>query len=148
MAVSYKILTQADIDLGILSGGMNGATATIGDSNKLMVYLRGNVPANTVSCYANSGFITDANPNQVIIDGQFLGDTKDSRTFIFGVYASKAAVNPRTWTSSTPALEEMVLGTEFMCKYAQSNPSHTTVTIDMDDEGNANCLAGLMITLG
>lgn len=75
------------------------------------------------------------------------GDAAQVAAFTIAAWSSTGAVNPRTWTSTNAEDTEVNTDTSFYVKYRWMNTGATTVTIDMDDEGASNWLAGVNLCL-
>jgi len=144
-AMSFKILTQADVDAALPLTGMGGN----GMNHRLAILFKGvddvgalvplsNVfPEQLVNGFSNATLSTQTQ--------DINGTWQNPKGINVAVYASSAAVNPRTWTGSQAHDEEISITTTFYCKYMVNGANANPLTVSMQDEGNMNTLISALL---
>lgn len=128
LAVSYKIATGSETTLTTMDGNDY--------LDKILAVFRPDVPITTVTASTPTSQSTAGNPS-----AQNIVATSGNLPLIaFGFYAGFNAINPRTMSPAATA--ELSNSTLHFLKYQLQNSSLADVTIDMDDEGSSNNLAG------
>jgi hypothetical protein len=128
LAVSYKIATGSETTLT----GMDG---DLGD-DKILAVFRPDAAISTITASTPTGLATTGNP---IL--QSITATAGTLPLIaFGFYTSFSAIDPRTFSPAATA--ELNSSTIHYFKYQLQNASLADASIDMDDEGSFNALAG------
>ena len=132
--------TRQILQYKIADGSEASATITgmVGDetTNKVLLVFQGDVAIGSVSPQDVSSEMTAGNPASQGITAS----GGSAPLIVLGCYGSAGAVNPRTWTGGTPS--EVNSSTITYLLYEIFNSSPSDITIDMDDEGNDNCLQG------
>lgn len=130
VAVSYKIATGSE---GTLTG-MDGANS----DSKILAVFRGDIAITSITASTPTTQVTSGNPSS-----QSIVATAGSLPLVaLGIYANGglATVNPRTMSPAKDG-EFSNFAAHYMA-YQLQNASLTDVSIDMDDEGSDNMLAG------
>lgn len=125
----------------VLVGGEPGTSVTGMDSStdrKIMLVFRPSRPIASVIVSTPTAQIIDTDPasQQILMAGAA------PPGIAIAHWRSNGAVSPR---SASPALAAEV--TSDSVQFAQYSMVHADYTIDMDDEGGANCLQGLFYRL-
>lgn len=142
-----NLLTQGSgtkymIDVKRANGTEGGASITGMDGTvdrKILLVFRGNTPANgfvfsTPTFELNA--TGDPSAQNVLAAGQ------PAPLVVFGLYGSASGnIDPRTMSPTKDA--EVALSTTMYAAYKIYNASPADVSIDMEDEGTNNTLAGL-----
>jgi hypothetical protein len=131
VAVSYKIATGSETTLTGMSEGFI--------DDKILAVFRPDVAITTITASTPTTQITDGNPS-----AQNIVATNGTLPLIaFGFYANNSGtINPRTMSpAATAELNGGAINYHYL-KYQLQNASLVDVSIDMDDEGFGNTLAG------
>ena len=133
--VAYKIADGTE--------GNTVVAGTTGDDEEFAVVaiFRPNVPATAINPVDSGGGDTNTNPAPVTVDA----DNGSPPMIVLGTYGSLATVSPRTMSPSKDGEDgrNQLDGGGFWLawKIFNSNATPVEVSVDMDDEGNLNCLA-------
>jgi hypothetical protein len=128
LGVSYKIAIGDETTLT----GMDGNLA----DNKILAVYRPDVAISTITASTPTSQVTAGDPSS-----QAITATAGTLPLIaFGFYVSNGAVDPRTF--SPAATGSINNGTAHYLLYQLQNAALADVSIDMDDEGSTNILAG------
>ncbi len=134
-AVSYKISDGTETTIT----GMNGNES----DDKILVVFRPNVPITTITASIPTGQVTTGNPAAQNINADGEGTLP---LIAFGFYASGVYNDINTRTMTPAATGELVNSgdgiTWHYVKYQLQNAALADVSIDMNDEGGGNILAG------
>lgn len=132
---SYKIAVGGDA-----SAVVTGQASS--NQDKVALVFSASRPLTSAVVGFSGGQATDGDPTAINITAS--GGA--APLVVFGAWAnSAAAVSPRT---SSPAMDaEVTPATDFYTGYKIYNSSPADVSVDMDDEGAANSLAGFYISV-
>jgi len=132
IAVSYKIATGSETTLTGMS-----ADFVI---DKILAVFRGDAPISSITASTPTTEVTNGNPAS-----QNIVATNGTLPLIaFGLFANgdTSTVSPRTFSPTETAELNGGAGTYHYLKYLLQNASLADVSVDMDDEGLYNMLAG------
>lgn len=137
LVASYKIAAASDA--GATLTGLEGEDDS---SGKVLVVYRGNVPITGVSATDSGGTNTNGNPGAVSVNASGAA----TPVLVIGAYGSGGGINPRTMS---PAKDGEVGDASTTCWQAWKiyNADPANVSVDMDDEGNLNTVAGGYLVL-
>jgi hypothetical protein len=135
LAASYKIAAGDETTLT----GMIGTGSHVED--KILAIFRPDNPISSITASTPTSEVTSGNPSAQNINADGDGTLP---LIAFGLYANGAlsAVDPRTMSpAATAELNGGVVNYHYL-KYQIQNAALADVSIDEDDEGNDNMLAG------
>lgn len=142
-----RVITSRKLAVGTEAStvltGMNGALV----DHKILLVFRGNVAVKSLS--VNSIATSGVDPNnpsaQVVASG-----TGTRPLIVIAAYTGSAAVDPRGMTPAKDgevSSDASVNNCWLAWKFYNADQSPADVTVDMDDEGTANCLQSFYIEL-
>lgn len=131
--LSYKIADGSEA-----SASLTGMTAE-SILGKVLLVFRGDVRIKVVNVGDPSGQATGSDPTVQVITAS----AGVAPLVVLGAYVSDSAVNPRTMSPAKNGETSALGGVWLAWKIYNSSPAD--VSIDMDDEGSINILAGCYI---
>lgn len=152
LVVSYKVLTQADINNGLIVTGMQSniniqqmillaITAEEGVLNPVIVPITG------ATINSSSGVVIATKPSDITIP---IGSSLAFNSVVsMGVYGSSAIVDPKRFTintggaGGTPSEYNAGTANSLYVKFYNNNFGDVSAVVGMDDEGSENTLAGI-----
>ena len=110
---------------------------------KALLILRGDIPfASVVGAGAQNGALTNGNPSAIVVPAS--GGTPP--LLVIGAYRSSGTVDPRTFSTTKDGEASFHSNTMYIAwKLYLASPADSS--IDMDDEGNDNCVQGFYVNL-
>jgi hypothetical protein len=132
---------RSNISYKVLEAGEPGANVTGMDDTaegKIVLIFRPSAPIVSVTPSTATGEITLGDPAQQSIA------MAAAAAPVIGVaqWYGASAVDPRT---ASPAMSEVANGTPHFAKYVVYNSAPADHTINMDDDGNLNCLQAVFL---
>lgn len=135
----YRQIVSRKVLVGGESGSITGMNG--GDSNdKVLLVFRGDTAVTTMTVNSLNAQMTDSNPSAQTCTAS--GGV--APLIVIGAYGASGSIATRTMTPAKTG--EVNSSNNLYLAYKLYNSSPANVSIDMGDDGNANCLQSFYLT--